>query len=192
MWYRRPLRFFQRQFIRRQMQPTPIDPRLIEAHHLFEIGNYEQAAKLFEELAYYAEEHQKIQSPFLYLQAGSVWIKTSKIEQGIENIKKGLSILIERQKWGQLKRISNAILTRLKNNGLGVQANELNTWLSQQIPGEIKQLPLWKNDKFGLIMKTRLPSHCPSCGGPVNLNEIDLSNANLTNCAYCGNILTSE
>ena len=192
MWRRRYLSPLRRLFTRKSINRLTVNPRLIEANRLFENGEYLKAAELFEDLARKAEQRQIPQAPHLYLQAGASRIKANDKDRGIEMTKKGLGMLIERQKWGKIRIISEATKDRLKDNGLNETAKELQDWLDQQIPEEIKLLPIWKKAGMGLGKQMQLPTHCSSCGGPVGPKDIEWFGSNTAYCEYCGSPLKSE
>jgi hypothetical protein len=189
MWNQRP---FRRPGLGRgAFRQFTVNPQLIEAHRLFEIGNYAQAAQIFENIANVTLEKGNPQAPRLYLQAGFAWMKNNDLIKGIEISKKGLNLLIERQKWGRLRKASDMSISRMKDNGFINQANDLQDWLDKTIPPDVKKMPVWIESGINRIMKNKLPNHCPSCGGPINLNDVEWRGS-VANCIYCGSLLTGE
>ncbi|HEY60952.1 MAG TPA: hypothetical protein G4N92_09785 [Anaerolineae bacterium] len=192
MWRRRPIQPIRRPPLRRPARRA--HPKLVEAHKLFQNGDYLEAAKLFEELADKAEKNKIPQAPRLYLQAGAAWIKAEEKDKGIEIIKKGLGKFIERKKWAELKRSASAVVHRLRENGLNEQAVEIETWLEKQVPQEVKEAPVWvkATSVRGSRVSAQLPTNCPKCGGPVNPKEVDWIDTSTAACVYCGSLLRAD
>ncbi len=192
MWRRRPIPPFRRPgFGRAGIRMIPVNPKLLEANRLFENGDYAASAVIYEDLAEKALSRQIPQSPHLFLLAGSARMKAGEIQEAIAMFKRGLGLLIDRKKWGHLKKASENVIERLKNNGYAEQAGELRTWLDGQIPADIKTLPIWIEGASVFTNKKKLPSRCPTCGGPINPKELEWFGSN-ANCNYCGTLITGE
>lgn len=193
MFRRRIIPPMRRPFLRRGIAGRPpIPPKLIEANRLFKNGEFEKSAELYEELANKALEMQIPQAPRLFIQAGAARIKADQIEMGMEIIKRGLTLLVERQQWGELRQMSDASVGRLRDSGKNDLANELKAWIESKIPAEIKKSPEWIKGGVGPRKQIQLPIHCPSCGGPVNPNEVDWFDSQNAACGYCGSLITGE
>ena len=192
MWRRRPVPPFRRPlFNRTGLGMAQVNPKLMEANQLFENGNYAAAAEIYEDLAEKAQARGIPQSPHLYLFAGTARMKADEIQSALALFKRGLGLLIERKKWGRLKNASENTIEKLQNNSFKEQAAELRTWLDEQIPAEVKALPIWIAGTREFTNKKKLPSHCPTCGGPINLKELDWGGSNAI-CNYCGSLLTND
>jgi hypothetical protein len=192
MWRRRPIPPFRHPvFGKAGMGMTPANPKLMEANRLLENGDYAASAVIFEDLAEKALSKQIPQSPHLFLLAGFARMKAGEIESAIVLFKKGLGLLVERKKWGHLRKASENTIERLKINGFKEQAGELQTWLDEQIPTDIKALPIWIEGAGAFTNKKKLPSRCPTCGGPINPKELEWFGSN-ANCNYCGTLITGE
>jgi hypothetical protein len=192
MWRRRPVLPFRRPlFNRTVLGRAQVNPKLMKANQLFENGNYAEAAVIYEDLAEKALARQIPQSPHLFLLAGTARMKADEIQRALDLFKRGLGLLIERKKWGRLKNASENAIEKLKNNGFKEQAADLRTWLDEQIPADVKTMPIWIAGGREFTNKKKLPSHCPTCGGPINLKELDWVGSN-ANCNYCGSLLTDD
>jgi hypothetical protein len=190
MWRRRLFLPFRRRLMRRARMGMPtVDPKLIEANRLFENGKFAEAAAIYADLAENALIKNIPQTPHLYLMAGTAQMKAGEIKNAISMFKRGLGIIIERKKWGHLHKASENTILRMKSNGFTKQAVELQTWLDEQVPNDVKALTIWNKKTSGFSQKKELPTHCPACGGPVNPKELEWIGSN-TNCNYCGTLLT--
>lgn len=171
----------------------PIPPKLKEAHRLFEIGEYEQAAGLYFELAEKAEERGIPQAPNLFLRSGAAWLKAGNLEKTKDMVIKGLGILAARKKWFRLKKSGNIAVEKFKAEGHAELAEEINTWLEEQVPQKIKESDVWQ-DKITSAKseKVKLPSNCGNCGGPVNPKEVEWFDADNPVCSFCGTVLETN
>lgn len=171
----------------------PIPPKLKEAHRSFELGEYEEAAALYADLAEKAESRGIPQAPNLYLRCGAAWLKVGDLEKTEEMIKKGLGILVDRQKWFQLKKSGHMTVERLKTEGQPELAEKIETWLEEQIPDKIKESEAWHNKTYkSKAPNAKLPSNCGNCGGPVNPREVEWFDANNPVCSFCGTVLDTD
>lgn len=191
MWRRRRIPLFRRAPIggmgRRNF---PLNLRLQEANQLFETGSYPASARSYQELGEEALMRQIPQAPHLFLLAGTAWMKAGEIENFMLSFEKGLGLLAERKKWVRLKKASENIFERLEKNGFADQAGSIKSWLEDQIPAEVKSLPVWK-EKIDIKQgKAILPAKCPDCGGPVDIKELEWIDSR-ANCNYCGSLLTN-
>jgi len=193
MWRRRPIPPFRRPILGRAgFGMVTANPKLLEANRFFENGDYTDAAEIFEDLAIKAVARQIPQSPHLFLLAGTARMKADDIQSAIVLFKRGLGLFLERKKWGHLRKASDNTIERLKSNGFKEQAAELQIWLDGQIPDNVKSLPIWTERTAAFTHNKReLPTHCPTCGGPVNPKELEWFGLN-ANCNYCGTLLSGE
>jgi hypothetical protein len=190
MWRRRLIPPFRRPLFNREgMGTTPVNPKLMEANRFFENGDYSAAAEIYEDLAEKALAIQIPQSPHLFLLAGTARMKADEIQKALASFKRALGLLIERKKWFHLKRTSENAIEKLRNNGFKEEAVDLKTWLDEQIPAEVKSLPIWIAAGHDAANKSKLPTHCPTCGAPINLKELEWIGQN-ANCNYCGSLLS--
>lgn len=189
----RPIRRFPGRPISRAGHP-PIPPKLQEANRLYKNGDYEAAARLYEELYEKGVERKIPQAPRLLIQAGFSWIKAEKWDRGIEDIKKCFSVWIERKKWQELHRTSELCFSRLEQEGYADESMELKNWLSEQIPENVKDSTEWNSPGFSRqkANKTMLPVICPQCGAPVNPRDVEWFEDEIAQCPFCDAILTNS
>jgi len=193
MWRRRPPRRpLRRPPLGRPMRNIP--PKLLKANRLFQNGDYQEAAKLYEELAEKEIKNQIPQAPRLLLQAGAAWIKADEKERGMKSIESGLELLAERKKWAELKRAATVAMDRIKEHGLDDKAREIEIWLEKNVPAEVRKAPVWVNATKPArgMKKAQLPTNCPRCGGPVNPKEVEWFDSSTASCIYCGSMLRGD
>jgi hypothetical protein len=168
----------------------PIPPKLIQAHKLFDAGEYGQAATLYIALAEKAEERGLPQAPNLFLRSSAALMKDGDLEKAEEMIKRGLGIYAAKQKWFQLHKAGRITIDRLTSEGQSALAGRIQSWLDKQVPEEIKQSDGWQRTTLPTGSgSVKLPSTCSQCGGPVNPKEVDWYDANNPVCSFCGTVL---
>ena len=189
---RRPLR--PRRPIRQQrINPRrPVPPKLREANRLFQNGDYKQAAKLFRELADKAVQRGIPQAPNLYLKSGSAYLKCEKEDLGEKYIFKALDLLLERKKWAYLRRATENISKRLKDEGFSDLSKKVDDWTMKNVPDNIKDSEIWTNPGISSRVTTKLPSNCQNCGANVNPKEVEWVESRYAVCGYCGSIINGD
>lgn len=165
-----------------------VDPRLLKANRLFEIGEYASAAQLFQNIAEDYLQRQIPSAPHLFIMSGNAWMKGNEIENAMNAFQRGLGLMVERKKWERVKISSKRIFNRLTENGYVDKQIALKNWLESQIPADVKSLPIWKKKNHRGTFGKDLPSNCPQCGAPVDADDLEWSNAK-ANCIYCGCLL---
>lgn len=167
---------------------TPlVSPALQRANQLMSAGDYPAAAAAFEDLAKRAEGRSGPRAPFFFLQAGRAYMLMNQYEKCLTHFKHGLNLLIASQRFTQLYRAGTHIVQELKGRGRDAEAREIaglvhsNTLAisetaTQQLPSE----------------KLTLPTHCPSCGGPLRSDEADWIDDLTAECPFCGSPVRAE
>lgn len=167
----------------------PIPPKLIEAHRAFELGEYHKAAELYLELAVKAQERGIPQAPNLYLRGATSLLKEGNAQEALEYLKQGLAILADRKKWIQLKRLAEIAVISLKSEGQAELAAQVQNWVDEQVPEEIKNSEVWRRMPAARAGTLKLPATCGQCGGPVHPNEVEWYDRGNPVCSYCGAVL---
>jgi len=141
------------------------------AHALFAAGHYPAAAQAFENLS----QTHPARAPFLLLQAGRAYLLAGSPETGMAYLRRGLLLLTERGQSEQLQRVGNRIAQELRQRGLEAQAREIESLLEgPTFPQAV------------LPARAPLPTHCPSCGGPLRSDEVDWLDEFHAQCDFCG------
>jgi len=182
MFRRRPFR----RGIRRPVAPRRQAAlrRLQKAHQLMAEESFNEAGKIFEELASAAAKRGIPRAPQLFLQAGDAALKAGDHAHGVALFTRGLHLM---EKMGQFQRLPTAsqrVLDELQAIGLQdeheAMENEINLALTQRGLSLSSATP---------PQKRRLPGKCPQCGGIVHPQEIDWIDDTTAYCDYCGSIL---
>lgn len=154
-------------------------PEVQNAHEKMLRGSYLDAAIAFENLAIEAESEQRPRVAFLYLQAGRARILINDLTRGMNHLKKGLGVLADHKRYGQMYQAGQRIIQELKSRSLTAQADEIAQLLQLSMPGD-------PSARSGPTTRPTLPTHCPSCGGPMRLDELEWLDENSAECPYCG------
>jgi len=191
MWRRKVFRLFRRLRNVYTLNGKARFLQIRKAHQLFSSGKFSESAAVFESAAEEAFVNKLPQAPQLFLQAGAAHLKANEIEIGMILIEKGMTLLIDQQQWGNLRKTMNITINRLHRFGLNDEAKILINWVSARVPEEILNSPMWVSKQGNIRHFEGLPKECPSCGGPVNPREIDWFGSD-ANCNYCGSLLTGK
>jgi hypothetical protein len=174
---------------RRHLANPNANSALQNAHEFMERGNYAEAAKAFEALAQAAEKHMGPRTPFFYLQAGSARLLLKQNALGMEHLRHGLELLAASGRYHQLYRAGMRVVNELKARGMEKEAQEISRLVHRHTPA-IAESPTQRGPDPNRPML--LPTHCPSCGGPVRSDEVDWIDANSAECPFCGSPVRIE
>jgi len=170
----------------RQTNPN-MPPALKQAFELMELGNYAQAAQIFEQLAIAAENRMGPRAPFLFIQAGRALIQLNENEKGTAHIRHGLELLANSGRFPQFYRAGNRVVQELKMRGLENEALEISKMFGGQGPASVESPTRHRPDAVA-----KLPSHCPACGGPLRSDEADWIDPFNAECPYCGSPIRAD
>jgi hypothetical protein len=173
---------------RRPLANTNIPPVLQHAHELMELGNYAEAAVAFENLAHKAEERNGPRAPFLFLQAGSARIQLKQNAIGMGHLRHGLELFAASGRYHQLYRAGARIIRELKARGMEKEAQEITGLVQRNVPA-ISESPTQRGPDPSRVV---LPTHCPSCGGPVRSDEVEWIDTVTAECSFCGSPIRVE
>jgi len=165
-----------------------IPPVLQRAHQLMEQGEYAKAALDFEQLAGAAEKRMGPRAPFLFIQAGRARILLNQNNAGMVHIRHGLELLASSGRYPQLYRAGNRVMQDLKTRGLEKESQEIAGIIHNHIPA-ISESPTQRGPDPSRVM---LPTHCPSCGGPIRADEADWIDSLSAECPFCGSPVRVE
>lgn len=170
---------------RRALIPD-VPPVLQQANTLLAEGNYHDSAVAFEDLARRAEARQAPRAPHLYLRAAQARLLAGQVEQAVDHLKHGLSLLAAAGQWQILHRLGQRSVVELNQRGLTREAREISDYLIQTLPS-IPQA------SFGTTPRPAfLPTQCPGCGSSVHPEEVEWLDDLTAECAYCGTTLRIE
>jgi hypothetical protein len=175
-------------FRRRPMRPRrpggDAVAQLKRAHNLMDQSNYLQAAHLFEGLALGAVRRRIPRAPFLFIQAGRAFLYGGQHGKGTASIKRGLGMLVDAGRWGELYRVGHRLVDELQEKGFKAESSQLKDWLDSERAAEVKS----KLQKKHPV----LPTNCPNCGGIVNSQEVTWMDDFTAECLYCGSAIRVE
>jgi len=164
--------------------------RLKQAHHLMDQGHYLQAAHIFEGLALGAVQRRIPRAPFLFIQTGRAFHYGGQHDKGTAIIKRGLRMLTDAKRWGELYRVGHRLVDELQEKGFEAESSQFKEWLEEVLPEDSARaadvrLKLQKKHPV-------LPTNCPNCGGIVNSLEVTWMDDDTAECLYCGSAIRAE
>jgi hypothetical protein len=179
-----------RRMFRRQIRKTlaqNVPPILQEANFAFDKGEYGRAAELFEQIAQTATARGGPRAPLFHLQAGRARILAEQKSLGMPSLKRGLELLSQRRQFQKLHQAGTRVITELNERGLQEEASEIETWLTTILPST----PSFDSPEVQ-AKRPILPTHCPSCGAAVRLDEVEWLDKITAECAYCGSPIREQ
>jgi hypothetical protein len=178
----------QRFGFRRPLANSNINPALQRAHEFMELGNYAEAATAFETLAQAAEKRMGPRAPFFFLQAGNARLMLKQNAVAMDHLRHGLELFASTGRYHQLYRAGVRIMNEFKARGMEKEAQEISKMIHRHTPA-IAESPTQRGPDPSRI---KLPTHCPSCGGPVRSDEADWIDVNTAECPFCGSPIHTE
>ncbi len=175
----------QHQFRRGGMGRQDVPPELQHANQLMVAGDYAGAASTFKGLAQGAENLFPRRAPILYMEAGRAAVLGGDVKTGIASLRLGLTMLASQGRHHRMRMLGQRAIEELKARGLNAEAQEIANFLGASLPN---QLPA----ESAPVERPILPTHCPSCGGTVNPDEIEWIDDVTAECDYCGSPLRGE
>jgi tetratricopeptide (TPR) repeat protein len=149
---------------------------------LLEQGKFEEAAKLFDQLAQDAEEQgQIVRAAHLMCQAARGYLQLDEVDAAYERGMKALDILKRAERPGAARRLGEKMAQALKDKGRQAEA--------EAVERELQQLPA--SAPLG-VRRGELPGKCQQCGGPVRETEVTWVGPSSAECPYCGSVVKAE
>jgi len=159
-----------------------ISPALRRGHELMSLGDYTQAALIFEQLAHTAQMSNGVRAPYLFLQAGRARMLNSQPAVALPLLKRGLQLLFAAERYAQLYRVGHRVVEELKLRNLEREAREIAALIAGNVPAT-SEMPTERGpDRTNLL----LPTQCEACGGPIRSSEVEWLDARTAECPYCG------
>lgn len=166
---------------------NPVLQRLLgEANHAFETGDYPTAAARYTRLAERAVILGKPHAGNWFVKAGQANILEGNNKLGLDQVVKGLDILLTQSRRRDILRLAWRTVELLKENGLITDADQIVNWVQNNIPGSNSGEFNGENEQRSGNTKQQLPSKCSSCGAPVHPNTVDWVENGQAACGYCG------
>ncbi|MFN2175024.1 MAG: hypothetical protein ACK2U3_03635 [Anaerolineales bacterium] len=163
------------------------------AKSMLDKGNYKEAAETYEKIADGAEKRGMFkQAPNLYFEAAKARLSASQPDEGFRNIKKGLQILEDTNRFGTLRKAGQISISELKRFNQEEKANELQLWLDKKLADHPQ---LEETFKPGTAIRrdsnAKLPSNCLNCGASIHPNDVEWVSPNSIECSYCGSVIST-
>jgi hypothetical protein len=173
--------------------PLAAQQALQRANRLMEVGDFVNAAPIYEQLGRGAHDqgHPR-QAAHLYMQAGRAFIFSGQVQQGQILLREGLGILAQAEQWEAFDRAGARAVGELDLHGQPQAAQDLAKWIESIRQDRTKTtLPPQESSESGRLgavetRRARLPLKCPSCGAPLRPDEIEWFDDITADCAYCG------
>lgn len=175
---------------RRPPFPPPRHPRRLaqralrqaEAH--MQQGEFDAAGEIFARLAQAAEANGVPRAPQLHLRAARAFQQAGDLTRAEEHLWRGLHMLARAERWHHLARVGQRIVRQLEADRQTTLAARVQAWLQDTLPANLPSPPA--------AQRPSLPTHCPSCGGPVRPDEVEWLDAQTAECAFCGSPLRGD
>lgn len=163
---------------------------LRRANRLMEIGDFANAAFLYEKLARALHDQGRPrQAAHLYIQAARARMLAGQVQPAEELIKQGLSIFVQAGLWEPFDRVGNRAVNELRQHNQPQAADDLARWIQDQWQNRtIPAAPVGGQEKPA----RKLPLKCPSCGATVRPDEVEWVDGANAMCDYCGSMLPAE
>jgi hypothetical protein len=149
------------------------------ANQLMADGDYAGAAVAFKELAQRADGRFPMRASFLFIVAGRAAVLSGQTKIGVADLRHGLGILASQGCFLRMRVLGQRTIEELKAQGLTAEAEEIAILLNASLP---KGIPATNPIP---AKKTVLPTHCPSCGAAVRIDEVEWIDDITAECAYC-------
>jgi DNA-directed RNA polymerase subunit RPC12/RpoP len=162
---------------------------LQRANRLMEIGDFTNAALLYEKLA--RKVHDLVrprQAAHLYVQAARGRILAGQVQPGLELLEQGLSTFAQAGLWEAFERVGSRVVDELRQQNQPQAAQDLFKWMETMRtnhPPSITQVESKESPH------RELPLKCPSCGATVRPDEVEWVDEDRAACEYCGSMLAA-
>jgi len=173
---------------------SPLGPRtrqdLQRANRLMEIGDFSNAAFLYEKLARKVHDlGRPRQAAHLYVQAARAKILADQVQPGLEILEQGLSTFSQAGLWEAFERVGSRAVDELRQQDQPQAAQDLVKWLES-----IRQNrpPSYAPAEMKGTLHQALPLKCPSCGATVRPDEVEWLEEERAVCDYCGSMLAAS
>jgi hypothetical protein len=176
--------FRARRFVRRMNRAmASVPPALTMANEYAATGNYAAASLAYEDLAIGAENRDGPRAPWFLLQAGRMRLLGGQNQVAMVHFERGLNMLASRGQWQQFHTAGERIVQELTSRGHADLAEKINALLKTTSPAGFPPVSQSGTQKSSKV----LPTNCPTCGGPLRVNEVDWLDDITAECPYCGN-----
>ncbi|RLB75026.1 MAG: hypothetical protein DRH15_14720 [Deltaproteobacteria bacterium] len=183
---------------RRPLRPGGPLQLLGRAQRLFEAGQYQEAAPIFERLAEGAAGRGMwSRAGDLALQAARCYLEAGQVDLALKRGKQALRLYGRGGLIGKVQSILPRMVQALEDRGYHAQAQALRSEVEARLadlPPERRVAPPgpaegWPGFRRPETAPRELPAQCPSCGGPVRPDEVTWLDQASAECPYCGSVI---
>lgn len=166
--------------------PPEVPPALQRANLVMAQENYSEAATAFEDLATRADARGGPRAPLFHLQAGRMYVFAGQDQMGVVHIKRGLEQFTAAGRYDKVHHFGQLAVKELTARGLTAEAQGIAAYLQATLPAHPEEESI-KPEKLPV-----LPTHCPACGAPLRLDEVEWSDDVTAECLFCGSPVRAE
>ncbi len=163
-----------------------VPPILRRAHELMLREQFDEAAGIYEQLAYGAQSRGLPQDAHLFMTAGHCRVRNRQIDLAMGNFKQGLEIMAARGRLANVSQVGQRCEFDLKNAGFEKEAYEINQ-LIQSLVGQ----PTYEVQPATSIRSRIIPVTCDACGGTLRADEVEWIDDSTAECPWCGSTIQS-
>jgi len=185
--------FRKRGLIRPLQRPfsPDIPPAVQRANELMVSGDYNGAAVAFEQLARGAEGRVGPRAPHFFMDAARARFKAGQKSIAMEHAHHALELLASSKRWPAFQMMGENIATFLNKHGMSQEAQEISDYLKATLPSLPANQPGMQSFTRERT-RSRIPTVCPGCGGPLRSDEVEWLDETTAECPYCGSAVRGE
>lgn len=194
---RRPVRHPLRRRVRR---PRPgvraaVPPRLrqalAEAHRAMESGDFDHAARIFEEEADKARDQgQFAAASRLALQCARAHLAGDSVETALAWAKQALQFMVQSGRPGRIPVALNRMVEHLRQRGFEAEADQLQHEVEERLTEVGPSLQEAQAQTVSAAgTRGQLPGKCSTCAGPLNPQDVEWYDPQTAECPYCGSVV---
>ncbi len=175
------------------LRPRRIGPRrkLGRAKELLNGGKFDEAARIFENLAQEAQGRGMLdRAGDLRLQAARCYIQLNNIERADQEGMRALRLFLRARRPRKVRRLLPKMVAALEKHGKHKEAQELRE-KAEQLLGPLPARA-GAGPGAGPGPRGKLPGKCPNCGGPIKPDEVNWVGRGSAECPYCGSVVSAE
>lgn len=167
---------------------------LVRAHQALEQGDTGQAAHIFRRLAGRAARRgMLLQAVGLLLEAAYAEALGGQAHRAVEDARQALEALGLAPVPERVAATAERLAAALRQGGHEPEAIQVQESLERalQRTGSSRRQVAESLAAFRSQPRGRLPSKCPSCGGPLLPDEVEWHGPDAIECPYCGSVVTT-
>jgi len=183
---------------RRRPRPRQM---LSRANHLFNQGQFAEAAPIFDLLAEGAAARGMLnRAGDLYLQSARCHLEMGNVTRALERGKQALRLFGRAGLVGKIERLMPRIVEALQEKGYQAEAEAL----QQEVDARLAEIPPGRRPPPGArpaawppfveppVARRQLPAKCSACGAPVKPDDVTWLDPQTAECPYCGAVVKAS